>query len=148
MSVVIPQDVIDAAQSAQQATAIPSSVTIAQWAVESGWGAKYTGTFNCFGIKAVDGQPFTSCPTHEVINGERVSVNANFANYASLTEAFVAHDQLLAENERYAEARSYLPDVSAFVAHMAPVYATDPNYASLLMQIITQHELERFDANA
>lgn len=145
MSVVIPAEVIAAAQDAQKATDIPASVSIAQWAAESGWGAKVTGTYNYFGVKAVPGQPFTMCPTHEMVDGRRVPIEAAFVNYSSLEQAFVDHARLLC-GPRYAAARACLPDVSAFVDKMAPVYATDPTYAGLLNDIIRQHDLTRYDA--
>jgi flagellum-specific peptidoglycan hydrolase FlgJ len=144
MVVVIPPSVITGAQLAMKMTGIPASVTIAQWAIESGWGARVTGTYNVFGIKAVQGQSSTACASHEVINGERVPVTAYFANYGSLAEAFVAHARVLM-GLPYMAARKCLPDVEAFVDKMAPVYATDPNYASLVMKIIIQHNLTQYD---
>lgn len=143
--VSIPLNVISAAQASQHATGVPASVSIAQWGVEGAWGARCTGTFNYFGIKAVGNQPFTMCPTHEVIGGQSVLVQAAFANYGSLDEAFTAHAKLLADEPQYAPARAYLPDVTAFVEKMAPVYATDPSYASLLLEIITEHRLTQYD---
>ena len=141
----IPQSVIAAAQAADKATGIPASTTIAQWAVESGWGAKCTGTFNYFGIKAVEGQACTAVQTHEVIDGQRIAVTANFANYASLPDAFTAHARLLADEPQYASARTKLPDAVAFTAAMAPVYATDPAYATTLTEIMAAHDLTQYD---
>jgi len=62
----LPPDIIAAAQSSQQKWGIPASVTIAQWALESGWG-KYMppDSNNPFGIKAVDQEPFVSASTQE-----------------------------------------------------------------------------------
>lgn len=141
----IPANVIAAAQASQAATGIPASVSIAQWAVESAWGVRCTGMNNYFGIKATPGQPQTLCATHEVIGGKRVLVNAAFAVYGSLEDAFTAHAALLAHNPRYAVARALLPDVEAFVNAMAPIYATDPGYAALILQIIHGHQLQQFD---
>lgn len=143
--VSIPLDVISAAQACQHETGIPASVTIAQWSVESGWGARCTGTNNFFGIKAIGNQPSTLCWTHEVIGGQSVKVQAAFANYGSLEEAFAAHAKLLADEPQYAPARACLPDVTAFVEKMAPVYATDPSYANLILEIITEHSLTQYD---
>ena len=83
----IPQSVIAAAQAADKATGIPASTTIAQWAVES----QCTGTFNYFGIKAVEAKRARRCRYCEVIDGQRIAVTANFANYASLPDAFTLH---------------------------------------------------------
>jgi len=146
MSVIIPPNVIAAAQASDQATGIPASVTIAQWAAESGWGKVCTGTNNYFGIKAVTGQAGTMCQTHEVIGGKSVPTYAMFANYDSLADAFTAHAKLLADGPQYAAARAELPDVTAFVDKMAAVYATDPHYASLLNEIIADHLLMQYDS--
>lgn len=140
----VPAAVISAAKAAQVATGIPASVSIAQWAVESAWGTRCTGTFNYFGIKAVAGQPYTVCQTHEVVDGKSVLIHAAFANYASLDAAFTAHAQLL-DDARFAEARACLPDAVAFVDKLAPIYATDPNYARVLTEIITEHDLAQYD---
>ncbi len=140
----IPDAVIKAAQAAQVPTGIPASVTIAQWAVESAWGMKCTGENNYFGIKAVEGQASTMCPTHEVVGGQRVAIMAPFANYDTMGDAFLAHAKLLT-GPRYSEARACLPDAIAFVAKMAPVYATDPNYTTLLTGIIQGHNLTQYD---
>jgi flagellum-specific peptidoglycan hydrolase FlgJ len=156
--VEIPENVIEAAQAGQDTTknqfipgGIPASVQIAQWADESGWGAKYTGTWNCFGVKAEGDQPFTPCTTHEIVDGQRVEVVQNFLNYDSLIDAFNAHAMLLATSARYANARALLPDVTKFVEAMAPIYATegqlpgDP-YAATLLDIIRVHNLEQYDS--
>lgn len=143
--VSIPLAVISAAQSAQHTTAVPASVTIAQWEAESAWGTKYTGTWNCFGIKAVPGQSATACKTHEVIGGMSIPTTAMFANYASLDDAFEAHGRLISGEAKFAPAMALLPDVTAFVNAMAPIYATDPTYAHLLLEIIAEHHLEQYD---
>lgn len=141
----VPAAVISAAQAAQQSTGIPASVSIAQWAVESAWGTRCTGTFNYFGVKAVHGQSATVVATHEVVDGRRVPTYASFANYGSLDEAFEAHAALLAEGPQYAPARACLPAAVAFVDKMAPVYATDPTYAGLLTEIMREHSLQQYD---
>lgn len=143
--VEIPLNVISAAQASQHATGIPSSVTLAQWAVESAWGARCTGTFNVFGIKAVGDESFTMCWTHEDSGGQSVKAQAHFANYASLEDAFTAHAKLLADEPQFAHARTSLPDAVAFTKAMAPVYATDPGYSALLLKIIQEHNLTQYD---
>jgi hypothetical protein len=63
ISIPIPKrfslDVINAAQATQDRWGVPASVTLAQWALESRYGASMpVGSNNPFGIKAVSGQPF------------------------------------------------------------------------------------------
>ena len=141
----ISPDVIAAAQAAQRTYGILASVSIAQWALESGWGAKTTGAFNYFGIKAGPDQPGRLCPTHEVIGGQRIEVNCKFRDFASETEAFAYHAALLATGKPYADAWKVRGDYVAYVQAMAPRYATDPNYAHLLISIIQGDSLTRYD---
>ena len=74
-----PTEVIAAAKRSAGLWKIPASVTLAQWALESGWG-KHTppGSNNPFGIKAIGDQPAVESPTREVINGENVVITAKF----------------------------------------------------------------------
>jgi kumamolisin len=145
-STLLTQDVITAAQASQQKWGIPASITIAQWALESGWGKHMPpDSNNPFGIKAVDGQPFVEVPTHEYINGQMVVVQAKFRKFGSLAEAFDAHDQLLATSPYYAAARSFENDPTKFANALTGVYATDPNYGTLLNNIISGSNLMQYD---
>jgi flagellum-specific peptidoglycan hydrolase FlgJ len=51
-------------------------------------------------------------------------------------------------DHRYAGAVGLLPDTAALVHAVAPVYATDADYADKLMEIIQGDGLERYDAPA
>ena len=141
-----PPEVVTAAQFAMEATDIPASVQLAQWALESGWGAHTPpNSNNPFGIKAVDGEPSVTVATHEFIDGSMKIVNAAFASYASLAAAFTAHANLLANEPQYAPARACLPDVAAFCNALTGVYATDPNYGKFLNEIIDDSDLTAYD---
>src|SRR5215475_11725970 len=71
----VPEDVIAAAQASHDKWKIPASVTLAQWALESGWGRKMPlGSNNPFGIKAASGQAFVEAITREHINGQGVTI--------------------------------------------------------------------------
>ena len=75
----IPPEVADAAVASRKKWTVPASVTVAQWAVESAWGAAMPpGSNNPFGIKAVGDQPAVESPTREVIKGENVTITAKF----------------------------------------------------------------------
>ena len=75
----VPADVADAAVASRNKWTVPASVTVAQWAVESAWGASMPpGSNNPFGIKAVGDQPAVESPTREVINGESIKISARF----------------------------------------------------------------------
>ena len=143
---LLTDDVIKAAQASQQKWRIPASITIAQWALESGWGRHMPpGSNNPFGIKAGAGQPFVEVPTVEFIDGQRVVVQAKFRKFVSLAEAFDAHAQLLATSPHYAAARSFENDPAKFADALTGVYATDPNYGTLLNSIMSGHDLRQYD---
>jgi len=138
--------VVTAAQAAQRKWSLPSSVSIAQYALESGWGQHMPpGSNNPFGIKALPGQPSVSVPTREFTGGRYVTVQAAFAAFPSLVEAFDAHARLLAVGTPYARARALLPDVFKFVDALTGVYATDPNYGAELTEIIRGDNLTQYD---
>ena len=145
----IPQDVIDAAQAGMKATKIPASVTIAQWALESGFGAHMPpNSNNPFGIKTMGGYPSVVVGTTEYAHGKVQHIPQAFAVFPSLAEAFTVHDQLLATSHFYANARSKLPDAEAFAQALTGVYATDPNYGNLLISLMRQHQLEQYNVAA
>lgn len=141
-----PKEIVEAAQAAARATKIPASVALGQWALESGWGKSMPpGSNNPFGIKAVAGQPSISALTREVVRGKSVFLQQPFRKFDSLADAFLSHNDLLANSRYYAAARKVLPSVPQFVALMAKSYATDPNYARSLMAVINGSNLTRYD---
>ncbi|MDE2097068.1 MAG: glucosaminidase domain-containing protein [Patescibacteria group bacterium] len=143
---LIPQEVIAAAEECQVKWHVPASVTIAQWALESGWGKHMPpGSNNPFGIKAETDQPSVKCYTREYRNGEWVRVPAYFRKYTSLADAFDEHGEFLADNHRYAAAFSTSsgPDFANAIA--AAGYATDPHYGNELCEIIVAHNLTQYD---
>lgn len=139
-------EVIAAAKAAQDKWAIPASVSIAQFALESGWGKHMPpGSMNPFGIKSLPGAPSVAVPTREYFHGRYVTITAGFAKFPSLAEAFDAHARLLAVGAPYAHARSVLPDPFKFVDALTGVYATDPNYGAELTAIIQGDGLTKYD---
>lgn len=150
--ITIPPQIIAAAQASQKKWGIPASISIGQWAYESGWGAKDLGCFNYFGMKAATDArgapvvPFVTCRTREVDKaGKAYYVNAPFRKFASAEEAFDEHGKLLATKGAYANARRKLPDPNAFADALTGVYATDPTYGTTLKSIIRTNNLTRYD---
>src|SRR3954465_14548932 len=69
----------EANKSLPSAPAALMPVTVAQFLLESNWGASAMGdAHNYFGIKARDGEPFVTKKTWEHINGKDVQVDAKF----------------------------------------------------------------------
>jgi hypothetical protein len=142
---VFPPDLVTAAQQARSKWGCPASVCLAQWALESAWGASMSGTNNPFGIKARAGEPFTAKMTWEVINGQRENMPQNFRNYSSIAEAFDEHGKLLATGSAYTAARAVKNDANAYANALTGHYATDPAYGSKLISIMKAHDLYQHD---
>lgn len=120
------------------------AVVAAQWAVESGWGAKESGRNNFFGIKAKPGQPGTVRRTREVLNGRTVYINDRFADYNSLEEGIAARVAFTKQNKRYTNS-GYFSARTPYEAAQALQrggYATDPNYANSLAAIIKGRKID------
>lgn len=127
----------------------PVSVSLGQYALESAWGSKVSGTNNFFGIKANAAQiaagQFTEKQTHEQLpSGEIISIIAKFANYASLQEAFDAHATLLT-HPRYIDCQNATTVKGYCQALQKDGYATAQNYATALFKIITDNRLTDYD---
>lgn len=143
-----PTNIVAAAKAAQAKWNIPASVSIAQWALESGWGKHMPpDSNNPFGMKARAGRddPCVVVPTREVIHGKSITVNAAFRKFDSIADAFDAHAELLATAPVYAECRTNLPDPNDFADSLTGVYATDPNYGTLLKSIMRGSNLYQYD---
>lgn len=120
------------------------AVVAAQWAIESGWGAKESGKNNFFGIKARPGQPGTVRRTREVINGRTVYINDKFADYNTLEEGIAARVAFTKQNKRY-ERSGYFAARTPYEAAQALQrggYATNPNYANSLAAVIKGRKID------
>jgi hypothetical protein len=142
----LPPEVVEAAIASRRRWNVPASVTLAQWAVESAWGAAMPpGSNNPFGIKATAQQEGVASATREVLEGKSVTVTATFRKFASLAEAFDQHGKLLATAAPYAAAMKKVSDPEGFADALTGVYATDPNYGSTLKWVIKNFGFSRYD---
>lgn len=135
-----------AAQDCQRRTGIPASITLAQAALESSWGARAPGN-NLFGIKADRSWtgPTVDVPTHEVISGERIAITDKFRRYSSYAESMIDHAQFLLKNPRYAACFKQQDGAGWARALQAAGYATDPDYAKKLQDIMRGRNLAFYD---
>lgn len=135
-----------AAQAAAKTTGIPASFTIAQAALESGWGAKAPG-HNLFGIKADAAWhgPVAVSATHEHVGGKDVPVRDVFRAYDDWLGSIEDHAKFLLSNPRYRPAFAFDDGVDFAHAIAAAHYATDPAYGSKLASIIYTHNLRTLD---
>jgi hypothetical protein len=143
---IVPPDVIEAAKASFKRWGIPTSITIAQWIVESAWGAAMPpDSNNPFGIKALESQPAVESETREVIDGKVVTVTARFRRFASVSEAFELHGKLLSTGSPYRTAMEVVKDPDRFADALTGVYATDPQYGSTLRWVMDNYRLKQYD---
>ncbi|MGD8107187.1 flagellar assembly peptidoglycan hydrolase FlgJ [Pantoea sp. FN0302] len=127
-------------------TGIPHQLILAQAALESGWGNKEIPrengqpSYNLFGIKATPGWKgeTTEITTTEYINGVAKKVKAAFRVYHSYTDALHDYSKLLINNSRYQNVTLAKTPEQAAQALQDGGYATDPQYAKKLIDIIQQ----------
>ena len=142
-----PSEVIDAAITSMLKWKVPASVTIAQWAVESAWGAAMPpGSNNPFGIKAAGDEPGVESPTREVLSGQSVTIVAKFRRFDTMSDAFEQHGRLLATRPAYAPAMEKKADPEAFADALTGVYATDPQYGTTLKYVIKTYNFTLHDS--
>lgn len=128
---------------------IPVSTTIAQAALESGWGDSGLTTAGnaLFGIKA--GNDWTgkkyNATTQEVIDGTTITTTATFRAYDSWGQSIIDHDDFLRKNPRYKKVLDAADGLTACDELQNAGYATDPNYARKLKSIIRAYDLTQYD---
>ncbi len=149
-----PQDFIAelVTPSRQSATTsgIPASFTIAEAALESGWGmsALAMRAKNLFGVKADPGWngDYLEMSTIEYVNGKPVTVIAKWRKYDSWLHCLTDHAAFLHENERYAGCFAHQYTGPEFAIEVARAgYSTDPQYAEKVTSIIHQYNLTQYD---
>lgn len=130
------------------------SVTMAQAILESGWGKSglTAKSNNLFGIKAEtwNGETFwdgdyISYPTKEYVNGQYVDTYANFRKYDSFGDSISDHAEFLAGLARYSNIIGDTDYKSVCEKLQKDGYATAPNYAESLIDIIEQYKLYEYD---
>ncbi len=146
---VVPPEVLDAAIASELRWNVPASVTLAQWIVESAWGAAMPpDSNNPFGIKALPTQPGVDSGTREVVDGNVIQTTARFRKFDSLAEAFDLHGKLLATAAPYEAAMRVAKDPDGFADALTGVYATDPNYGYTLKWVMNNYGLKQYDSAA
>ena len=131
------------AQKAAAELGVPPKALVAQAALETGWGRRLAGkngqatSHNLFGIKAGGGWrgDQVEAPTHEYVDGTRVTTRARFRSYRSAADSFADYARLL-QGPRYAAARASGGNVHQFASALQRAgYATDPAYAAKIAAI-------------
>lgn len=151
------------AREDMRTSGIPASVTLAQAALETGWGKSAKADFrNLFGIKGKGDAGYKYVNTHEIRDGGRVEYKKdNFAQYSSYLESIKAHSRYLLNNTgtpkgltskigglRYGEALTHIfePDLFAYLLREGG-YATSTSYGKKLVGIMKSHNMYKWDTN-
>ena len=149
----------------ERKTGISHLFTLAQAALESGWGERTFGNM-LFGIKA---RPETPADKKQLLRTTEVLSSANavfpkifsikkradgkytysvldwFRKYETQEECFTDHAQFFFINKRYAKALLVRSDPYKFAEEVAKAgYATAPNYADSLKKLIKK--IEEYDS--
>lgn len=144
------------ARDTQRRSGIPASVRMAQAWRESrqtggGLSALAIDGRNLYGMKrgGCTGHYASGSghyPTWEVrADGSREEVRAEFMHYPSHYASTLQQCRLFYCALAYWPALAHRADPLLFLAHMAPVYATDPNYAAAIANDIDHWDLTRWD---
>ena len=122
---------------------IPASITLAQGLLESGAGGSTLSrqSNNHFGIKC-----------HRGWTGRKVYHNDDRANecfraYPNVAASYEDHSRFLISSPRYSKLFSYkITDYTKWARGLKEAgYATNPNYANMLIGIIENYKLYRYD---
>ncbi|TAM87448.1 MAG: flagellar assembly peptidoglycan hydrolase FlgJ [Candidimonas sp.] len=137
---------VPAARHAAAQSGVPAKLILSQAALESGWGAhemtdaQGRPTHNLFGIKAGAGWNgrVVNAKTTEYVNGQPRQVVQPFRAYGSYAQAFADYAKLIGENPRYQSVVSAATPQQAAQQIQKAGYATDPDYASKLISIMSR----------
>ena len=123
---------------------IPASITLAQGILESSYGNSLLAreANNHFGIKCHDWKG----PT---IYKDDDNINDCFRKYENATESFKDHSNFLTTRSRYADLFTLeLTDYKSWAKGLKHAgYATNPKYAELLINLIEEFNLNKYDLN-
>lgn len=122
---------------------IPASITLAQGILESGNGNSKLARSanNHFGIKCHKGWDGETFYQDDDIKNEC------FRSYDNASQSYVDHSVFLTTRSRYEELFSLsLTDYKGWARGLKSAgYATNPKYANLLIDIIENHDLAKYD---
>lgn len=137
------------AKDAAQKIGLNPAVMLAQSALETGWGkyiinkADGSSSNNLFNIKADKSWQGDKAAkaSLEFEQGVAVKRTSNFRAYSSLEESFNDFINFLQQNPRYDKALKTTNNPEQYLAELQTAgYATDPNYAKKIMQVLNRSE--------
>ncbi|MFC5402451.1 glucosaminidase domain-containing protein [Cohnella soli] len=134
------------AMESEKRTGVKASVTLAQMALESGWG-KSDICNNVFGIKANSAWkgPVCYAGTSEQDENGTSHINAGFRAYSSFADSFDDHAKFLLDNPRYGITLSKKNPFEWANELQRATYATDWQYANKLKTLMMNDNLMSLD---
>lgn len=134
-----------AVEAAAAETGIPAKLIMSQAALESGWGKREilhqdgSTSHNLFGIKASKNWKgkVAHIMTTEFVDGKMVKIKQPFRAYESYVDSLTDYASLISKNPRYESVLKVDSAEQAAREVQAAGYATDPNYASKLIAIMS-----------
>ncbi|WP_370519542.1 glucosaminidase domain-containing protein [Listeria sp. PSOL-1] len=140
------------AQEIQQKTNILTSITLAQAILESNWGESELSRTanNLFGVKGKENLPTINLKTKEYTDGKWIEIKANFRKYRDWNESLDEHANLFVNGTSWNKTK-YHPVIQATDYKLAAKalqsagYATDPDYALKLVDIVERYQLSIYD---
>lgn len=146
-----PDTVVHLAVMVQDSFQVPAEVTLAQWALESGYGRNGIGDHNYFGHHYIAVKGFMSHPAFTVAYDRTIvdggtpwqhwkRIPVRYAKYRTMKECFMVHGEYLSTSGYYKSA-FHRRTLRGFVHDLAEHYAEDPRYALKLDAIIERYNL-------
>lgn len=140
------------AQQYQTQYGIYASIIIAQASLESDFGrsdlaSKYN---NLFGVKGDDPDNTVVLQTKEYVNDQWITVDGRFQVYDSFADSIQQHSLLFVNGtdwnpQQYKDVFVATDYQSMAKAIQQDGYATDPEYASKVINLIQQYNLTKYD---
>jgi len=119
--------------AAKQAGAKFPECVCAQWALESGWGKHFSGTWNAFGLKGGG----SAVSTKEFVNGQWITITASFIDFPDLETCIVyLVDRWYKDFGNYKGVNRAANRNECCQLLVKEGYATDPDYSTKLIQIL------------
>lgn len=119
-------EVIKLAQETERKYGVPASVTLAQYALESGYGTSKVAKTknNYFGVR---------------------KANGDYVTYQSMADSFDSHGRLLGTNKIYTSKTAGVTSANQYVKAIAGTYADDPSYYNKIVSIMRSNNLYQYD---